>query len=46
VTYVLEPRSFLLTGGEFGVEASVIAAAGYCAVSFIALTMLKKRRHS
>ena len=45
-TYVLKTRNVLLTGGEFGVEASAIAAAGYCAVSFLALMMLKKRRHS
>ena len=45
-TYVLKTRNVLLTGGEFGVEASAIAAAGYCAVSFLALLMLKKRRHS
>lgn len=35
-SYVLETRSFLLTGGEFGIEASVIAIAGYCIVSVIA----------
>ena len=34
------------TGGEFGVEASAIAAAGYCAVSLLALMLLKKKRHS
>ena len=46
MTYVLNTRNFLLTGGEFGVEASAIAAAGYCAVSLLALMLLKKKRHS
>lgn len=46
MTYVLKTRNVLLTGGEFGVEASAIAAAGYCVVSLFALMMLKKKRHS
>ena len=46
MTYVLNTRNFLLTGGEFGVEASAIAAAGYCTVSLLALMLLKKKRHS
>ena len=46
MTYVLNTRNFLLTGGEFGVEASAIAAAGYCAVSLLAMMLLKKKRHS
>lgn len=36
VTYVLKTKSFVITGGEFGVEASVIAIVGYIVVSFAA----------
>ena len=41
-TYVLKMKSFAITGGEFGIESSVIALAGYIVVSFIAVLMLKK----
>ena len=32
VSYVLESDSFAVTGGQFGIEASVISLAGYCIV--------------
>lgn len=35
-SYVLETRSFLLTGGEFGIESSVVAIAGYLLVGLAA----------
>lgn len=35
-SYVLETRSFLLTGGEFGIESSVVSIAGYLLVGLIA----------
>ena len=41
-TYVLKMKSFAITGGEFGIESSVIALAGYVIVSFIAVLMLRK----
>ena len=42
-SYILETDSFVLTGGEFGIESSVIAVAGYCLVSlFVLLTNQKK----
>lgn len=42
-SYILETDSFVLTGGEFGIESSVIAVAGYCLVSlFVFLTNQKK----
>lgn len=40
----LETRAFLLTGGEFGIESSVVAIIGYIAVSLAAVWMI--RRHS
>ena len=43
-SYVLETRAFLLTGGEFGIESSVIAIAGYLVVSLAAVWMIRRRR--
>lgn len=34
--YVLEAKSFLLTGGDFGVEASAVAVAAYAVVAVLA----------
>lgn len=42
--YVLKSKSFMITGGDFGIEASVIAIAGYIIVSVIAVLLMKKRR--
>lgn len=42
MTYVLKSKSFALTGGEFGIESSVIAFMGYVIVAIIALFMIKK----
>lgn len=41
-SYVLKTRSFLLTGGEFGIESSVVSIIGYLVVSLIALRMLRR----
>lgn len=43
ITYVLQSKSFALTGGEFGIESSVIALAGYVVVSLLAWNMMKRR---
>lgn len=43
ITYVPESKNFLLTGGEFGIEASVIAVAGYAIVSLAAFLLIKKK---
>jgi membrane protease YdiL (CAAX protease family) len=43
-TYVLSMKSFAVTGGEFGIESSVIALAGYVIVSFLAVLMIRKHR--
>lgn len=41
--YLLHTKNLLLTGGDFGIEASFIAILGYLAVSLLALSSLKKR---
>ncbi len=43
MTYVLESKSFVLTGGEFGIEASLVSLAGYLAVTLAAVYMMKKK---
>ena len=43
MTYVLDSKSFAITGGEFGIEASVIALIGYIVVTLIAFAMIKRR---
>ena len=43
MTYVLDSKSFAITGGEFGIEASVIALIGYIVVALIAFAMIKRR---
>ena len=40
-SYVLESDSFAVTGGQFGIEASVISLAGYCIVAAIAYARLR-----
>lgn len=44
ITYVPESKNFLLTGGEFGIEASVIAVAGYAIVILAAFLLIKKKQ--
>lgn len=41
-SYVLETRNFLLTGGEFGIESSVVAIIGYMVVSLVAAWMIRR----
>lgn len=41
-SYVLESQSFLLTGGEFGIESSIIAVIGYAIVC--AIVWLENKR--
>lgn len=41
--YVLETRSPLITGGEFGAEASVISIAAYLIFTVIAVILLHKK---
>ena len=41
VSYELDTRSFAVTGGQFGIEASVISFTGYCIVAAIAYARLR-----
>ena len=41
--YTLDSRSFLVTGGDFGVEASVFAVIGYGIFILIAAWMLRRK---
>ena len=43
INYVINNKSFIVTGGEFGIESSLIALIGYILVSAIALAMLKNK---
>lgn len=43
MTYVLENKSFAITGGEFGIESSAISLLGYVIVSIIAIIMMKSK---
>lgn len=42
-TYVLKTNSFAITGGDFGIESSIIAIAGYGVVCFIASKGFNKK---
>ncbi len=42
VTYVLRSDSKLLTGGQFGIESSLVALIGYLAVVFVILLSMKR----
>jgi hypothetical protein len=41
ITYVLESKSFIFTGGDFGIESSVIALCGYIVVTLVAMILIK-----
>ncbi|MCR4651249.1 MAG: CPBP family intramembrane metalloprotease [Lachnospiraceae bacterium] len=43
VSYVLKSDSFAITGGEFGIESSAVALAGYVIVTIVAWYMIRKR---
>ena len=44
MTYVLQSKSFVLTGGEFGIEASIVSLSGYIVVTLAAICMMKKKK--
>jgi membrane protease YdiL (CAAX protease family) len=44
MTYVLTSKNFAITGGEFGIESSIIAVIGYMLVSMFAYYMTKRKR--
>ena len=43
MTYVLDSKVFAFTGGEFGIESSIIALLGYIIVTLVAICMIKKK---
>ncbi len=45
-SYVLKTRSFAVTGGEFGIESSLIAILGYVVVALIAYMGIRKNVES
>lgn len=45
-SYVLDAKSFLLTGGEFGIESSIIAVIGYGLVCLLVILPNKKKSES
>ena len=45
-SYVLDAKSILLTGGEFGIESSIIAVIGYGLVCLLVILPKKKKRES
>ena len=44
VTYVLKTKAFAITGGEFGIESSIISLIGYVAVALVAFLMIRKKK--
>ncbi len=44
VNFIFENKSFLLSGGDFGVEASVISIAVYLSFSVLALIFIRKNK--
>lgn len=40
--YILNNKSFLITGGEFEIEFSIVFLIGHILVSIIALVVIKK----
>lgn len=45
-SYILNTKSFILTGGEFGIESSMIAVLGYTVVSVLVLVISRKKNSS
>ena len=44
MTYVLDTKAFILTGGQFGIESSLLSCIGYLAVALLALAMIRKQQ--
>lgn len=42
--YLLNTKSFIISGGEFGIESSLFATIGCIIVSLIAIVMIKNKR--
>lgn len=44
MSYVLDCKAFAITGGEFGIESSVMALIAYIVVAVFAFVMIMKKR--
>lgn len=44
ISYVLESKAFFVTGGEFGIESSLVALLGYILVAGLAFALMKKNK--
>lgn len=44
--YVLETKSFFISGGDFGIEASIISVAAYLIFSLLAIFLIRKKHTS
>lgn len=42
--YILDSRSFVITGGDFGIEASGIALIGYTIFTVLAVLLIKRKK--
>lgn len=45
ITFIPNNKSFLYTGGDFGIESSLIALVAYLIVILIAVYLIKQRKH-
>lgn len=45
-SYVLKTKSMILTGGDFGIEASIISVSAYCLFIIVMLVIMKKAKNS
>ncbi len=43
-SYILDSESYIITGGDFGVEASIISVCGYMLFSVLALVLIKRNK--
>lgn len=46
LTYVLNTKSFAITGGEFGIESSIISLIGYIMITAVAFVMIKHKKNN
>ena len=45
LNFVLKNKSFLISGGDFGIEASVISILAYLIFIILAIVLLKKKEN-
>lgn len=44
MSYVLDSKAFAITGGEFGIESSVMALIAYIVVAVFSFVMIMKKQ--